>query len=745
MDIFAVLKATTAEFTTAMGEARGEITKLSTEGSSNMAKLQTVGKAALVGIAAGAVIAGGASVKLAMDYQSSMATVQGSAQLTDAQVKSVGDTFLDTAGRTTFSAQQMATSFGPVAGVVKQLSGGTLTVGSSMQFMQAAMDASEASGNSLSSTTSDLAATMQAFNLSTADAGETANTLFNISRSTGIGLDTLSATVDKLHGRLGIAAPSLADTGTLMVDLAQHGISGSRGVMVVQTAMTTLLGGTKPVNAELKSLGVNVYDSSGKFIGMQAVLAQLSPKLAGMSDAQRQAAETTLFGATSATAMNATLLGGVAAYQKASAAVTAHGAVETAAAAQAKTLHGQMETIKSAGEDIATKLGERLIPMLQTTITTTAQLVNWLSQHRVAAEAVAVVIGAVLTVAIAAYIAHLAVAAVESVKDFATMIASGAEWAAGQLFSLATASAAWAGYLAEWAAKTATATAAWLAEQSTAAATWIAEQATMLASSAAGFVTWAASTVARVTATAAVWIAENVAMAAAATAAFIAENAASLGIVAALAAIVVGVLYVATHWSQVWGDIKAVIADAVDWIRSHALLIGAAFGPVGIAIALLATHWSQVMGGIKTAISDAWSVVKPILDGITTAVNDTIGAINKIGSAISHIPGAGAVASIASHIPGLAAGGIVKAKPGGTLVNVGEGGQDEAVVPLGGPAQISPLVDYKGGGSAARSVTIAQGAVQVIVHGDVNDGNVDTVTGAIDDAMRQLVVELVAT
>ncbi|HET7560034.1 MAG TPA: hypothetical protein VFK80_08745, partial [Limnochordia bacterium] len=38
----------------------------------------------------------------------------------------------------------------------------------------------------------------------------------------------------------------------------------------------------------------------------------------------------------------------------------------------------------------------------------------------------------------------------------------------------------------------------------------------------------------------------------------------------------------------------------------------------------------------------------------------------------------------AAGIPGFATGGVVHAQPGGTLVRVGEGGQDEAIVPLGG-------------------------------------------------------------
>jgi hypothetical protein len=103
--------------------------------------------------------------------------------------------------------------------------------------------------------------------------------------------------VQKLHGRLGVATPQLKDTGALMLDLAQHGITGARGVTVVQSAFSTLLGGGKPVDTMLKTLGVTLFDSKGKFLGMASVLSQLGPKLQGMTDQQRQLALATLAGA----------------------------------------------------------------------------------------------------------------------------------------------------------------------------------------------------------------------------------------------------------------------------------------------------------------------------------------------------------------------------------------------------------------------------------------------------------------
>jgi TP901 family phage tail tape measure protein len=112
------------------------------------------------------------------------------------------------------------------------------------------------------------------------------------------------------------------------------------------------------------------------------------------------------------------------------------------------------------------------------------------------------------------------------------------------------------------------------------------------------------------------YIAENVAMAASATAAFIAENAATLGLIAGIALLVAGIVYLALHWKQAWGDVKKWaldawhfidgdvihpvqrgIADLVGWIQAHWKLLAAILGgPLGAAAVFIATHWKQIVG-----------------------------------------------------------------------------------------------------------------------------------------------------
>ena len=345
------------------------------------------------------------AVKMAVDMQESTAKIQGNAQITQKAAVGIGDAFLATAGHSTFSGKAMSDAFGPVSGVIQSLSGHTLTVADSMNVMAAATTLAEASGKPLKETTADLAAVMQNYGLKVKDAAEVSNTLFNASRLTNIDLDTLTATVDKLHGKLGIASPSLADTSSLLVDLANHGISGSKGVLVVNSALTSLLSGSKGSTAELKTLGVHVFDVHGKFVGMQGVLEQLTPKLKNMSDKQRLAAESALFGSGAAKAMNSTIMAGVDGFNKSAAAVTKHGAAETAAKAASETLGGQMKTLRAAFADIVTILGEKLIPVI-------TNVVTWMSKHKVVVEILAGVIVGVMAAAIGVWIVGLGAATV---------------------------------------------------------------------------------------------------------------------------------------------------------------------------------------------------------------------------------------------------------------------------------------------------------------------------------------------
>lgn len=98
-----------------------------------------------------------------------------------------------------------------------------------------------------------------------------------------------------------------------------------------------------------------------------------------------------------------------------------------------------------------------------------------------------------------------------------------------------------------------------------------------------------------------------------------------LAVIAAVAAVVAGIVYLATHWHQVWNDIKQWTGDAVGWVKNHLFIIMGI--PIVGWIINLAVHWHQVWDDIKTVISGAWNdVIKPVFGFIKTVAIDPLKA-----------------------------------------------------------------------------------------------------------------------
>lgn len=391
-------------------------------------KMQSVSKAATMAIAGSAIVVGVESVKMAAEFQEATSKLAGTAGITTQAAQNIGKAFLATAGTSTFSAQTMVEAYTPVSRQLASVEGHALSSGDALKVMKAASDLAEASGGDLASTTTTLATVMQSYHLGVTDAAEASNTLFNASTLLNTPLSDVSNAVDKLHGRLGVAAPSLADTSALMVDLAQHGTTGSRGLMVMQTAMSTLLGGSKATSGELKTLGVSVFDSSGKFIGMQAAIGKLAPVLGKMTDQQKALAEKNLFGAGAAGVMNGVVAGGAAAFDKASAAVEKHGSVESAAERNAGTFGGQLKTLWATVKDLGVTLGTVLLPPLQNALSGFMGFFNFLKANQPVAITLGLIVGGLAVGLASLYVITKTVQVAQAAWAIGTKVATAAQW-----------------------------------------------------------------------------------------------------------------------------------------------------------------------------------------------------------------------------------------------------------------------------------------------------------------------------
>jgi len=158
-----------------------------------------------------------------------------------------------------------------------------------------------------------------------------------------------------------------------------------------------------------------------------------------------------------------------------------------------------------------------------------------------------------------------------------------------------------------------------------------------------------------------------------------------------------------------WDSIKLSLAALLDgpfkllvngmsYLSKHAWIVHAAIG------AMAALSLVKLIGGISLLVN---GLSIALAEGITLTGLLTGGAaLLGLGALIGI--GVGAIGSIRSGteaaVPQLFEGGIAPAVPGGTLVNVGEGGKAEAIIPLNSPTANNML----GGGSSTIEAVLAQ-------------------------------------
>jgi TP901 family phage tail tape measure protein len=390
-------------------------------------KIASAGKGAAIGLAA----IGVASVDLATKLEGSTVAIAKAGGESQAQAGKISSAFLNTAGDAEYSAEKIGTAFAGVAGELKTVAGHALDAGEASKVMDAAMNLAEATGGELNSTTAALGKTMLVYRIGAEGAAGASDILFNASRNTGTSVEELANTVDKMHGRLGAVAPSLKDSATFIQLLAEKGVQGRQVMGALTGSFGTLLGHSKETTAVEKELGLQVYDSSGKFVGLKNVVDQLTPKLAHMTQERQLEYTKALFGATANKQLLDIILQGPAAYDRASAAVSKHGTAAKAAAEQSKSFEGTLKIVEATGENLGAMLGQVLVPGLKDVGKEAVDVTKFFKENEGAADALAVVVAVTLGGAIGAFTA-------EKVAG----LLNGLKLVSGGLLSLATQSEA---------------------------------------------------------------------------------------------------------------------------------------------------------------------------------------------------------------------------------------------------------------------------------------------------------------
>lgn len=380
-NIIVRLKAEVSGFQAAMAaasastrKAEDDLVRYSENGSTSLGRMVvsadehrqawTDSGTALLGFGAAAVAGVALAVKAFADYDAKMAQVQSLTHAGATDMEGLRQAALTVGQNIGFSAEQVADAEIEMAkagiAVKDQLGGalvGTLTLAAAGQIQVA-------------QATEIATIAMTQFGLAGKDIPHLADLL-------AAGADKALGGVSELGWALksgGLVAHqfglSIEETiGTLAL-FAQNGLMGEAAGTDLRQMLLKLAAPSKTAAADMKNLGIVLYDSSGHFVGITALAGELHEKMKNLTEAERNAAMAHIFGARSIVGANILYQAGADGVQQWVNAVNDSGFAAKQAAGKMDSLNGDMQKLGAAWTHVMIEAGSTangfLRPVVQT-------------------------------------------------------------------------------------------------------------------------------------------------------------------------------------------------------------------------------------------------------------------------------------------------------------------------------------------------------------------------------------------
>lgn len=330
----------------------GSATKALGEGITDLGRSMTLGLTVPI------VAAGGAATSVAANFDDAMSQVQGALGGASADMDGLRDLALQLGADTVFSATESAQAMVELAkgGLTEaQIKGGALA---------ASMDLAAAGQLNLADAAATTVQMMGSFGLGAGDATRIANALAGAANASSADVSDLTQAMSQCSAQASLAGWSLEDTAAALALFADHGVKGSDAGTSLKTMLQRLAAPTDQAAEAIAAYGLNIRDSNGKMKDISGIADELTGKLGGLSDAERDAALQTIFGSDASRAAAILMQSGSEGLAKYIAATNDATAAETMANAQKGELSWALENMGGAVESASIAFGTALAPAI---------------------------------------------------------------------------------------------------------------------------------------------------------------------------------------------------------------------------------------------------------------------------------------------------------------------------------------------------------------------------------------------
>lgn len=330
----------------------GSATKALGEGITDLGRSMTLGLTVPI------VAAGGAATSVAASFDDAMSQVQGALGGASADMDGLRNLALQLGADTVFSATESAQAMVELAkgGLTEaQIKGGALA---------ASMDLAAAGQLNLADAAATTVQMMGSFGLGAGDATRIANALAGAANASSADVSDLTQAMSQCSAQASLAGWSLEDTAASLALFADHGVKGSDAGTSLKTMLQRLAAPTDQAAEAIAAYGLNIRDFNGKMKDISGIADELTGKLGGLSDAERDAALQTIFGSDASRAAAILMQSGSEGLAKYIAATNDATAAETMANAQKGELSWALENMGGAVESASIAFGTALAPAI---------------------------------------------------------------------------------------------------------------------------------------------------------------------------------------------------------------------------------------------------------------------------------------------------------------------------------------------------------------------------------------------
>ncbi|MBA4294366.1 phage tail tape measure protein [bacterium] len=283
------------------------------------------------------------------------------------------------------------------------------TVDDILGAMPGVISAAEASGADMALTAETMASAINIFGLEATEATRVADILAETANRS-------AADINDMSYALKYAGPVAANLGVSMEELSASigimtnaGLDGSSAGTALRAGLLSLLNPSNENSKIMESMGIQMTDNNGKFIGLSGVVEQLGTSMEGMTDAQKTATLASLVGTEASSGFLALMAAGPTEIEKFTQSLeNSAGASDTAATAMKDNLKGAVDEMKGSIETAQISIGSALAPALIVVAGVVGNLVGAFNSLSPSMQST-IAIGAALTAVVFLLIAGLGV------------------------------------------------------------------------------------------------------------------------------------------------------------------------------------------------------------------------------------------------------------------------------------------------------------------------------------------------